>query len=109
MIEVQNINPVNKGSLLATCSVHIKPWKLTMHDVKIFQKGTNRWLGMPAKEVSGENSEKKYVELITFDAEVVKNKFRSQIMGAIDKFLASNPDMKTEDLIKEEDDSYMPF
>ena len=41
MIEVQNINAVNKGSLLATCDVHIVPWKLTFHEVKIFEKGAS--------------------------------------------------------------------
>lgn len=107
MIEVQNINALNKGSLLATCDVHIVPWKITLHDVKIFEKGANRWIGMPAKEITNNMGEKKYIELITFDNEGVKNRFRSQIMGAIDKYLANNPDMTPEDAIKETDD--IPF
>lgn len=107
MIEVSNINPVQKGSLLATCSVRIVPWKLTMHDVKIFEKGANRWLGMPAKEFTNDHGEKKYTELMTFDCDAVKNRFRSQVMGAIDKFLSENPDMKPEDVIKEDDG--LPF
>lgn len=106
MIEVTNINPVQKGSLLATCSVRIIPWKLTMHDVKIFEKGSNRWIGMPAKEFTNELGEKRYTELMTFDCEAVKNRFRSQIMGAIDKFLSANPDMKPEDVITDEE---IPF
>ena len=107
MIEVQNINPVNKGSLLATCDVHIMPWKLTLHDVKIFEKGANRWITMPAKDYTNDMGEKKYTELVTFDNEAVKNRFRGQIMGAIDKFLAQNPDMTPEDVIKLDDG--LPF
>ncbi len=107
MIEVQNINALNKGSLLAICDVYIKPWHMTLHDVKIFQKGANRWLGMPSKEFITETGEKKYVELITFEGEAVKNRFRSQVMGAVDKFLESNPDMEPEDVIKSTDD--LPF
>lgn len=107
MIEVQNINPIRKGSLLASCDVYIEPWKLTLHDVKIFEKGVNRWVGMPCKELVGENGEKKYIELITFNGEAVKNRFRSQIMGAIDKFLAENPSLEPEDVIKMSDD--VPF
>lgn len=103
MIEVQNINPVGKGSLMATCDVHIKPWKMTLHEVKIFEKGANRWLGMPAKEFTSDTGEKKYTDLITFDNEGVKNRFRAQIMGAVDKFLSSNPEMKPEDVVKEDD------
>jgi len=103
MIEVQNVTAVNKGSLLATCDVHIIPWKLTLHDVKIFEKGANRWITMPSKEYTNEMNEKKYIELVTFDSEGVKNRFRSQIMGAVDKFLKGNPEMKPEDVVKEED------
>lgn len=107
MLEVQNINAVNKGSLLATCDVHIKPWQLTLHEVKIFQKGNNRWIGMPAKDFTDQYGEKKYTDLITFDNDGVKNRFRSQIMGAVDKFLSDNPDMTPEDVIKADDN--VPF
>lgn len=107
MLEVQNIKALNKGSLLAVCDVHIKPWKLTMKEVKIFQKGANRWIALPAKEMSLPSGEKKYVELIAFDSEEIKNRFREQIMAAVDKFLEANPDMKPEDVIKYDDD--LPF
>ena len=107
MIEVQNINAVNKGSLLATCDVHIIPWKLTLHEIKIFEKGANRWIAMPAREFFNEMGEKKYMELVTFDNDGVKNRFRNQIMGAIDKYLAGNPEMVPENLIKEDEE--LPF
>ena len=107
MLEVQNINAVNKGSLLATCDVHIKPWQMTLHDVKIFQKGNNRWIGMPSKDFTDNSGEKKYTDLVTFDNDGVKTRFRSQIMGAVDKFLSSNPDMTPEEVVKE--DMSFPF
>jgi DNA-binding cell septation regulator SpoVG len=107
MLEVQNINAIEKGSLLATCDIHIIPWKMTLHEVKIFQKGANRWIGMPSKEFTNDKGEKKYTDLVTFDNEGIKNRFRSQIMGAIDKYLSENPDMKGEDVIKEDDE--IPF
>lgn len=107
MIEVLNINPVNKNSLLATCDVRINPWKLTLHDVKIFEKGSNRWIGMPAKEFTNNLGEKKYTDLITFDGEVIKSRFRAQVMGAIDKFMEKNPDLTPEDVIKV--DNEFPF
>ncbi len=107
MFEIQNIQAVNKGSLLARCDVHIIPWKMTLHDVTVFEKGANRWIGMPSKEFVDKAGEKKYVELITWDNDSVKNRFRNQIMGAIDKYLEGNPDMKPEDVVKEDDD--FPF
>ena len=107
MIEIENISAIQKGSLLATCDVHILPWKLTLHEVKIFEKGANRWIGLPSREYTNDMGEKKYIELVTFDNDGVKNRFRNQIMGAIDKYLAGNPDLKPEDLIKENEE--LPF
>lgn len=106
MLEVCNINPVMKKSLLATCSVYIKPWHIYLHEVKIFEKGAQRWIGMPSRTYE-ENGETKYIELLTFDSEAVKNSFRRQIMTAIDKYLNDNPDCKPEDVIKEDDT--LPF
>lgn len=106
MIEVSNINAVNKGTLLATCDVYIQPWDLELCEVKVFEKGANRWLGMPSKSFTTPMGDTKYVELINFRKEATKNRFRAQIMGAIDKYLASNPDMTPEDAIK---DGEIPF
>lgn len=107
MIQVYNINAVDKGSLKATCDVYIEPWDMELSEVKIFEKGANRWLGMPAREFTNNIGEKKYVELITFKKEATKNRFRSQIMGAVDKYLSENPNMVPEDVIKE--DAECPF
>ena len=63
MIEVENINAINKGTLLATCDVHIIPWKIRLHEVKIFEKGTNRWIGLPAREYMNDNNEKNLDDL----------------------------------------------
>lgn len=106
MIEVVNIEAVNKGYMLARCDVRIVPWKITFHDIKIFEKGNSRWITMPAKEVMGDNNEKKYVEVISWDNDAVKNRFRRQIMDAIDAYLKINPEMKSADVIKDEE---LPF
>ena len=104
MISIENIRPINKGSLLASCDVHILPWKMTIHEVKIFEKGANRWVSLPAKEVVNASGEKKYVDMISFDNETVKNRFRDQITESVEKYLASNPDMKPDDVIAESED-----
>lgn len=107
MIEIYNVQPVNKGSLLATCDVYIKPWDMELNEVKIFEKGANRWLGMPARQFTNQAGEVKYVELITFRKDATKNRFRSHILEAVDSFLKSNPEMKEEPLIREDAD--LPF
>ncbi len=107
MIEVTNVVPVNKGSLLCTCDVYIQPWDLELCEVKVFEKGANRWLSMPSREYTNPEGVKKYVELINFRKEATKKRFRDQIMSVIDKYLLDNPDLKVEDLIKP--DSELPF
>ena len=106
MIEVSNINPINKGNVLASCSVYIKPWHVLFHEVLIFEKGANRWISLPSRKYEA-NGETKYVELVSFDSDAVKRRFRDQIMTAVDKFLAGNPDCTPEDVIKE--DAELPF
>ena len=107
MIEVYNVIPLKKGSLLAVCSVYIQPWDMEIHDIKIFEKGTNRWLGMPSKDFVTPDGVTKYKDQMNFRQEVNKIKFRNQIMGAIDKWLAENPDMPMDNLIKE--NAELPF
>jgi hypothetical protein len=80
---------------------------LTFVDVKIFMKGSNRWITMPSKEFTNELGEKKYIEMMRWDSEAIKNRFRTQIMEAIDAFLLENPDMKPEDVIKPDEE--LPF
>lgn len=104
MIEVIDITPVEKGSVLARCDVRIKPWSMILKNVTVFQKGTQRWLGMPSRQFE-KDGEVKYEELIQFEGGAAK-RFRDQVMGAIEKWLEGHPDMKLEPLIKDED---MPF
>ena len=107
MIEIENVNPINKGSLLATCDVHIIPWKMTLKEIKVFEKGTQRWISMPSREFVNDAGEKKYIELITFDNEVTRNRFRQQVLENIFKFLDAHPNITPEDAIKITDE--VPF
>lgn len=106
MIEVFNVYPIHKGDLLASCSVEIKPWKLKIHKVTVFQKGLNRWVCLPREkyEAAGET---KYNDLMEFtDAGAVK-RFRDQIMAAVDAYIEKNGDLVPENVIKE--DEPFPF
>ena len=106
MLEILNINPINKGSLLASCDVHIVPWKMTMREVKVFEKAGRRWVRLPCREVINAMGEKNYIEVICFDTDAIKTRFTSQVTTAIDEYLLANPDMTPEDVIKEEE---IPF
>lgn len=108
MIEIENVYPIeNAGALVAKCDVRIVPWKLTLRDVKIFEKGANRWIAMPSREYTDDTGVKKYVEMIGWDNETIKNRFRDQVMEVVNAYMAANPELKVEDVIKE--DAELPF
>lgn len=110
MIEVFNINPINKGDLLASCSVSIIPWKLRIHNVVVFQKGVNRWVCMPRERYES-NGEIKYKDLMEFSDNGAAKRFRDQVTEAVEEaveeYIAKNGDMVAEDVIKS--DEPFPF
>lgn len=107
MIEIQNVERVNKGSLLAKCDVLIVPWNQILCDVKIFEKGPQRWIKMPCKEYTDSMGEKKYKELVRFKTPEISNKFRDAVVEAINNYLENNPEIEPAALFKEDDN--IPF
>ena len=99
MIDITNINVLNKGNILATCTVHIRPWKLKINEVIVFQKGQNRWISLPSRKFD-KDGETKYFPLMEFDDNGADKRFRDQIMTAIDAYISKNGDLTPEDTIK---------
>lgn len=106
MINVFNVNPINKGDILASCSVEITPWKIKIHKIVVFQKGSNRWISLPREKYES-NGETKYTDLLEFTDNGARQRFRDQIMFAIDDYIMKNGDLSPEDVIKE--DEPFPF
>lgn len=108
VIEVSNVKPIGKNSLLASCTVRIVPWKLTLTEVNVFQKGNQRWVGMPARKVeSKDGGEPRYFEQMQWDNNEVAQRFRNQVVEAVDAWLIANPEMKPEPVVTAEDE--VPF
>lgn len=99
MIEVFNVNPVHKGDLLASCSVEIKPWKLKIHQVTIFQKGLNRWINLPRDKFES-GGETKYRDLMEFTDLGANKRFRDQILEQVDAYIQQHGDLIPEDVVK---------
>ena len=99
MIEVRNIEAINKGNLLASCDVRIVPWQFTFIGVKIFQKGDQRWISLPSKEKTDAYGATSYQPIGSFDTDSILKRFRNQVMPHIDAYLAANPTMEPEPVI----------
>jgi DNA-binding cell septation regulator SpoVG len=102
MIEVISVNPINKGDMLASVSVAIRPWKLKIHEITVMQKGVNRWVNLPQRKYEA-NGETKYAKQLEFDDAGVEKRFRDQIMAAVDEYIMRNGDLVPEDVVKEEE------
>lgn len=107
MIEVQNIEKIGKGSLMAKCEVYIKPWDLILKEVKIFQKGTSRWVSMPSRDYIDNEGNTKYMELIDFGSPSTRQRFKDQVEKAIKDYLKENPNMEAPPVVKESEE--FPF
>lgn len=106
MIEVISVNPINKGDMVASVSVHIKPWKQKIHEIMVWQKGINRWISLPTRKYETQG-ETKYAKLIEFDDAAADKRFRDQILQAVEAYIERNGDLVPEDVIK--DDQEFPF
>lgn len=107
VIQISNMTSVQKNSLFATCDVYIKPLDLELCRVCIFQKGSNRWIGMPSAKWEGKDGEMRYEELVKFRSDGTKKRFRDQVMAAIDAYLAQNPNLDPEPFVTPHDG--LPF
>lgn len=107
MIEVQNIEKIGKGSLVAKCEVVIVPWQMILKEIKIFQKGNNRWITMPNRDYIDKDGNTKYLELIDFISPQKKAKFKEQVEEAVKNYLKENPTMESKPVINMEEE--FPF
>lgn len=107
MIEIENIEAIHKGKLLAKCTVHIPSWKMRLQNVMVFEEGAKRWVNMPTHVFENREGETIYQELISFDSSDITRRFKAQVKKAVDEYLAKNPDMEPEPVVK--GDEEVPF
>lgn len=106
MIDVINVNPINKGDLVASVSVYIRPWKMKIHEITVMQKGVNVWVNLPQRKYE-KDGETKYAKLIEFDDPGADKRFRDQITQAVNTYIDKNGALEPENVIK--DDEEFPF
>lgn len=97
MVEITKYTPLKTpmGAFIASCEVRVPAWKMTIREIKVFEKGNQKWVGLPSREYLNKEGEKKYSDTIVFDTEEDKNAFRNSIAKAISAYL--DKDSKQED------------
>ncbi len=64
------------------------PSGMVIHNLTLHEKGEARWIGLPSREWSNDAGEKQYAKLIEFTDRHIANRFRDQVLDALDVHLA---------------------
>jgi DNA-binding cell septation regulator SpoVG len=86
-IVISGWKPLTKGTLCGFFSATLHS-SMVIHDMTLHEKNEARWVGMPAREWTDSKGGKQYAKLIEFANRRVADKFRDQILEALDAHLA---------------------
>jgi hypothetical protein len=82
--------PHVQNTLRGFLSVNL-PSGMTIHNLTVHAKGEARWVGLPAREWTNGQGVKQYSRLIEFADRQTANKFRDQVLAALDTYLETQP------------------
>ena len=97
MMEIVNFKKIEKGCLVARFDVYIPQWGFTIRGCSLFDKGGNRWIGMPSHKVELDDGTTKHFEHVAFDKSI-RDRFHSACMEKIDSGLYTKAKENTESL-----------
>jgi hypothetical protein len=78
--------PHRKNSLVGFFTATL-PSGLVLHDLMLHERNGARWISFPAREWKNAQGEKQYARLIGFSSRAADDRFRDQVLAALDKHL----------------------
>ncbi len=87
-MKIQDVKLINKGALIATCSVQIPEWKLTIREISLFQKGDNFWTTFPSRKYE-KDGKTKYYQFFRFDNDEITHKFQKKVKELFDNWIST--------------------
>jgi hypothetical protein len=90
MIEIVNYKPSEHQYRKGSFSIKIPKWgNFLIHELSYFKKGDQRWITFPSRAYE-KDGEKKYFPFNSFEDALMKKSFQEKVLGALDKYLATN-------------------
>ena len=86
-ITIAGWKPLSKNTLRGFFSATLSSG-MVIHNLALHEKGEARWIGLPSREWSNDAGEKQYAKLIEFTDRQTANRFRDQVLEALDRHLA---------------------
>jgi hypothetical protein len=88
MFEIQKLELLNKGTLIAKFNVKVLKWGgFVIRDCTLFDANGKKWVGMPARqyEVDGK---KKYFSYVGFEEKEMDDKFKGHLLNSVEEYLS---------------------
>ena len=89
-IIVADWKPLIKNTLRGFFTA-ILPSGIVIHNLTVHEKGEARWIGLPSREWTNDQGEKQYAKLIEFADRRTADKFRDQVLEALERTLERLP------------------
>jgi hypothetical protein len=86
-ITISDWKPHSKNTLVGFFSATF-PSGMVLHNLMLHQKGEARWIGVPAREWLNQEGQKQFTPLVEFRDRYSADRFRDQVLDALDKHLA---------------------
>jgi hypothetical protein len=88
---VTNPRRIDSGSLVGSFTIEL-PSGIIIHDAKLFEKGTSRWIGLPSREYTKNDGTKGYFPVVEFRDRETSDKFKDAVLPhVIEAFKALEP------------------
>jgi hypothetical protein len=88
-IRISDWIPYNKGTLRAFFSLTL-PSGLVIRRVMLHEQGAARWVQTPSREWLDTQGKKGYAPLIEFTSRDVSDRFKEQVLHAVDRYLTAH-------------------
>jgi hypothetical protein len=85
-IIIADRKPRSKNTLVGFFSATL-PSGLVLNNLMLHAKGEARWIGFPAREWTDQNGAKQFAKLTTFPERATADKFRDQLLTALDRHM----------------------
>ena len=100
-VRVINWRKLEKGTLRGFFDVEL-PSGMVLKECSLHEKGDSRWVNAPSRKFEGKGGETKYQRLVDFSSRRIAERFRSDVLHALDALLqpanAPEPQISDEDI-----------
>ena len=82
-IQISDWRPHEKNTLRGFFTITLQSGMI-IHDVMLHEKAENRWISFPAREWTDQQNQKQFVRFIDFRDRATADRFRDQVLAALD-------------------------